>query len=140
MKDGNYSGYMTTMQSGTVGGAIHADWLDAWTPENPHSNVPRWQYGDDFSVSSNRFLTDASYLNFQNLRVAYTLPSAITRKFQVSKLNVYVSCENLWLWSKRQGFDPRTYALGVSTSSSLSGGNTYNAAVRTITGGVTLSF
>ena len=140
VKDGNYSGYMTTMQSGTVGGAIHADWLDAWTPENPHSNVPRWQYGDDFSVSSNRFLTDASYLNFQNLRVAYTLPSAITRKFQVSKLNVYVSCENLWLWSKRQGFDPRTYALGVSTSSSLSGGNTYNAAVRTITGGVTLSF
>lgn len=138
--DNNYSSYMTTPQSSTRGGAIHADMLNAWTPENPNTDVPRWQYGDDFAVSSDRFMTDASYLNFQNLLVGYTLPSSLTQKLCLQKLRFYVSCENIWLWSKRQGFDPRTYALGVSTSKALSGGNTYNAAVRTITGGITVTF
>ena len=138
--DGNYSGYMATPQSSTRGGAIHVDMLNAWTPEQPNAEVPRWQYGDNFSVSSDRFMTDASYLNFQNLNVGYTLPTNLAKKLFMEKLRVYVSCENIWLWSARQGFDPRTYALGVSTSSALSGGNTFNAAVRTITGGITVTF
>ena len=138
--DGNYSSYMATPQSSTRGGAIHADMLNAWTAEAPNAEIPRWQYGDNFSVSSDRFLTDASYLNFQNLNVGYTLPTNLAKKLFLEKLRVYVSCENIWLWSARQGFDPRTYALGLSTSSSLSGGNTYNAAVRTITGGITVTF
>lgn len=138
--DGGYSSYMYTPQASTRGGAIHADMLQCWTPTNTHTSVPRWQFADDFSVSSDRFLTSASYLNFQNLNFGVTLPENLIKKLTLSKLRLYLACENLWLWSKRQGFDPRTYALGVSSSSSLSGGNAYNAAVRTITGGITASF
>lgn len=140
ISDGSYSSYMATPQSTTRGGAIHTDWLKAWTPENPNTDVPRWQFGDDFSTSSDRFLTNASYLNFQNLNLGYSLPSKVADKLFLQKLRVYVSCENVWLWSKRKGFDPRTYALGVDSSHALSGGNAYNAAVRTITGGITATF
>jgi len=142
VQDYNYSSYMATPQSSNRGSAIHTDMLNAWTPENPDSNIPRWQFMDDFSVSSDRFLTNASYLNFQNLNVGYSLPAKIANKLFLQKLRVYVSCENVWLWSKRKGFDPRTYALGTTGSSAheLTGGNAYNAAVRTISGGITVTF
>ncbi len=138
--DGGYSSYMYTPQSTTRGGAIHADMLNCWTPTNTNTNVPRWQFADDFSVTSDRFLTNASYLNFQNLNFGVTLPDNLIKKLTLQKVRVYLACENIWLWSKRQGFDPRTYALGVDTSHALSGGNAYNAAVRTITGGITATF
>ena len=141
VSDGGYSSYMASPKAGSQGGAIHSDMLNAWTPENPNSDIPRWQYADDFnSISSDRFLTDASYLNFQNINFGYTLPNSVSAKLHLQKLRFYLSCENVWLWSKRQGFDPRTYALGVSSSNALSGGNTYNSAVRTISGGFTVTF
>lgn len=138
--DGAYSGYMGTIQSSSRGSAIHADMLNCWTPENTNTDVPRMRFGDDFSVSSDRFLTSASYLNFQNLSAGYSLPRNAIREIGLEKVRIYVSCENVWLWSKRQGFDPRTYALGVDTSHALSGGNAYNAAVRTISGGINVTF
>ncbi|MDE7410921.1 MAG: SusC/RagA family TonB-linked outer membrane protein, partial [Paramuribaculum sp.] len=138
--DGNYQSYMGTVKANTQGGAIHADMLNAWTPENPNSDIPRFMFNDDFTVSSDRFLTSASYLNLQNISLGYTLPTSLVSKLTLQKVRLYLTCENVWLWSARQGFDPRTYALGTDTSHALSGGNAYNAAVRTFTGGVTVTF
>ncbi|MCS3057421.1 hypothetical protein NXV78_25780 [Bacteroides cellulosilyticus] len=55
---------------------FHKDYLKAWSPNNTSSDIPRWQYGDKYTVFSNsdRFLTNASYLNFQSFTVGYTLP------------------------------------------------------------------
>jgi TonB-linked SusC/RagA family outer membrane protein len=118
----------------TAGGAIHADMLKAWTSENTNSNIPRWQYGDSNANGfSNRFLTSASYLSLQNVNIGYTLPAHIAKSLQLQKLRVYVTGDNLWLWSKRQGLDPRQSIAGSSTSS-------YYSPIRTISGGVTLTF
>ncbi len=51
----------------------------------------------------------------------------------LTKLRVYLSCDNVWLWSKRQGIDPRQ-----SISGSIN--NTYYAPIRTISGGLTVNF
>ena len=112
----------------------HKDILNAWTPENTTSNIPRLQYEDqNVNGTSDRFLTDASYLNLQNINFGYTLPSDITRKFRVEKLRIYLSCENVWYWSRRKGFDPR-YSYSGSTSQA-----TYSP-VRTISGGINIQF
>ena len=64
--------------------------LKAWTPENPSSNIPRFQFGDqDQAQTQDRFLTNASYLSLQNLNFGYTLPSNIVRKMYLTKLRVY---------------------------------------------------
>lgn len=48
----------------SVGTNYHKDVLKAWSPENKDSNIPRLQYGDQYTTNvSDRFLTDASYLN-----------------------------------------------------------------------------
>ena len=73
------------------------------------------------------------FLNLQNINVGYTLPQKWTKKFFVEKLRLYVACDNVWYWSKRQGLDPRQSFSGA-TSSQL------YAPVRTISGGINVTF
>lgn len=74
--DSQYQQLMSNNASaGDAGYAVHVDILKSWTPNNTASNIPRYQYGDQYTAaSSNRWLTSASYLNFQSFTVGYTLP------------------------------------------------------------------
>ena len=131
------SGYMQMMATPTntaMGNSLHADILDAWSLSNKGSNIPRYVYNDlQIASTSSRFLTDASYLSLENINFGYTLPANIVKKLYLSKLRVYFAAENVWVWSKRQGFDPRQSFTGGSS-------NSYNAFVRTLSGGFTVTF
>lgn len=132
--DSGYASFMSSPYGTTVGTNYHKDILKAWTPENKGSDIPRLQYGDQYTTSvSDRFLTDASYLNISNINIGYTLPSKITQKFGVQKLRVYLACDNVVYWSKRQGLDPRYSFTGATNFSNYS-------PIRTISGGVTVQF
>lgn len=132
--DSGYASFMSSPYGTTVGTNYHKDILKAWTPENKGSDIPRLQYGDQYTTSvSDRFLTDASYLNISNINVGYTLPSKITQKFGVQKLRVYLACDNVVYWSKRQGLEPRYSFTGATNFSNYS-------PIRTISGGVTVQF
>lgn len=132
--DSGYASFMSSPYGTTVGTNYHKDIFKAWTPENKGSDIPRLQYGDQYTTSvSDRFLTDASYLNISNINVGYTLPSKITQKFGVQKLRVYLACDNVVYWSKRQGLDPRYSFTGATNFSNYS-------PIRTISGGVTVQF
>jgi len=112
----------------------HKDWKKAWTPENTDSDIPRWQYLDQYSTANcDRWITDASYLNFQSFMVGYNVPKKALRYMGLAGLRVYVSGENLAYWSKRQGFDPRQ---GYGGNSSV----TAYPTTRTVLGGVQVSF
>ena len=131
--DSDYAGLMASPTKNSKGTNFHADMLNAWTPEN-HTNIPRLQYGDNYTAaSSDRFLTDASYLSLQNINFGYTLPASLTRRANIEKVRVYLVADNIWMWSKRQGLDPRQSISGTIT-------NSYYAPMRTISGGITLTF
>lgn len=132
--DSGYAQYMSSPTSSSVGGNYHVDLYDAWTPENPTSQTPRFSYDDLYSTAqSDRFLVDASYLNISNINVGYTLPQSFTQKFEVNKFRVYLACDNVAYISRRQGLDPRN---------SFSGATSYYgyAPIRTISGGVSIEF
>lgn len=133
--DSQYQQLMSNNASaGDAGYAVHVDILKSWTPNNTASNIPRYQYGDQYTAaSSNRWLTSASYLNFQSFTVGYTLPKKWLTNLGISNLRVYASGENLIFWSARKGLDPR-YSYGSTASV-----NVYSP-VRTIMGGLQLSF
>lgn len=133
--DSQYSGLMSNIaDAGGAGSAIHKDVLKAWSPNNVSSNIPRMQYGDQYTAAaSNRWLTSASYLNFQSFTVGYTLPKKVLTNLGLSKLRVYATGENLCFWSARKGLDPR---YSYSSSESI---NVYSP-VRTIMGGIQLTF
>lgn len=116
------------------GQAFHADLKNAWTKENPNTNIPRLQYGDQYATSSSsRFLTKASYLSLSNVSLGYSLPANLLSKIHVGKVRIYATADNVWLWSKRQGLDPRQSISGGVTSA-------YYPPIRTISGGIQVTF
>ena len=131
--DSDYAGMMGITGTGR-GKAIHADLLNSWTPENPNSNIPQLIIDDpSATTTSDRFLIGASYLSLQNLNFGYTFPTKLTSKIGVGKLRLYLTATNLWLWSKRQGLDPRQSITGGASTA-------YYSAMRTISGGITVTF
>jgi len=132
--DGSYATFMYSPTSQSTGFNYHKDLLNSWTPENPTSDIPRFQYAETYNnATSTRFLTSASYLNLQNVNFGYTLPAKFTKKFLVSSMRVYVSAENLYYWSARKGFDPRQSFSSSTTATRYS-------PMRTVSGGITLKF
>ena len=132
--DGDYSSAMNSPTASSKGHVIHADILNAWTPENTTSNIPRFQYGDSYTAAtSDRFLTSGSYLSLQNINFGYTLPTRVCRPLGIQKLRLYLAADNVALWTKRQGLDPRQTISGEGTAS-------YYAPIRTVSGGITLTF
>lgn len=129
-----YDETYASLMGSNNGQAIHVDMLNAWSADNTGSNIPRWQFNDDrMNAQSDRWITSASYLTLQNITLGYTLPRSITQKIGINKLRVYCVADNIWTWSKRQGLDPRQSVTGAVSSA-------YYSSVRTISGGVSLTF
>ena len=128
--DGDYASMMGSNMRGTN---IHKDMLNAWTPTN-RTNLPRMEHGTQYTNgSSDRFLTDASYLSLNNINVGYTFPKSWTKKIGVENFRVYCAADNICYWSKRKGLDPRQDIKGGAS-------NAYYSPIRTISGGVRLTF
>ena len=137
--DGTYQALMHT-SSGT-GMAWHKDALKAWTPENPNTNVPRLD--GDVSVGQSAvdcYFISSDYLSVNNVTLGYTFPKKWMDKIKVAGLRLYVAGDNLAVVSARKGVDPR-FSVGLGSMTSNSGLNSGGyAAMRTITGGLTLTF
>lgn len=87
--------------------------LNAWSPTNTSSNIPRLSKNDpnkNFSTASDWYLEDASYLRLKNLSVSYDLSDYLRKwshaKDRNSSLQVYVSGENLFTLTDYSGMDP----------------------------------
>ena len=135
ISDNVYSKLMTPPTSGSDAGYnYHKDIFKSWTKENPNTDIPRWQYGDQYTMAGDRSLTDASYFNFQSVALGYNVPVArLGIDKVVSRIRVYVVGENLGYISARKGFDPRASFSGTSST------NVYSP-VRNISGGIQVTF
>ncbi|WP_300879781.1 TonB-dependent receptor [uncultured Duncaniella sp.] len=131
------TGYQHLMGSGTsgLGNAWHKDILNAWTPDNINTDVPRLATAAQYSYGSytcDRWLTSSNYLSLNNVTVGYNIPEKLLGKLGLSTLRVYFAGENLALWSKRKGLDPRQ---GYTSSENY----TYSP-IRTLSGGLQVTF
>ena len=111
----------------------HKDILNAWTPTNTNTDVPRLDAQDKYASSnSDRWLVSSDYLSINNITIGYTLPAKLTQKFLVSKLRVYATADNVALLTARKGLDPRQSYTSSSTSR--------YTPIRTISGGISVTF
>lgn len=131
------SGYMSMMgnpYAGFTGGNYHVDMLNAWSEDNRDSNIPRAQYNDqNVNATSDRFLIDGSSLSLKSVNLGYSFPSKLIEKIRLSGLRIYLSCDNVYYWSRRKGLDPRNSFTGESSGSSYS-------PMRTISAGINVKF
>lgn len=140
--DYGYRALMGSATSSSERGNLHKDLLNAWSTDNTTSTIPRFQYGDENSASmSDRFLTSNNSLTFKNISLGYTFPRRLVEKLKLTSLRIYCSCDNVYYWTKRKGYDPRTALDGqvrVQDDSDLN--FTYYQPIRTISGGITVKF
>ena len=108
-------------RSENVGSSLSAELIgNTWTPENTDAKFPMVMYGNTYGDGStfgswlytDMALFNASYLNFKNVTLGYTLPGNLLKKYNVSALRLYVSADNLFMITSHSGIDPRMSLVG----------------------------
>lgn len=87
MHEGNNSGFN-----------ISVDQLNAWTPDNPNTGVPKFVNTNDnkSNSTSTRFLYDATYFKLKNVNLSYSLPKSLLKKTGIlSGVRFFVNADNL---------------------------------------------
>ena len=112
--------YANLMISGAYGRAMHTDILKRWQNPGDVTNVPRMDASAaslvNFGAQSDRWLTDASFLNFRTLNIGYNLPVSSVSKIRVQRARFYLSGENLSLSSARRGMNVNQLFTGATSN------------------------
>jgi TonB-linked SusC/RagA family outer membrane protein len=88
------------------------------------------------STSSNSFtlhswaVEDGSFLRVNNISIGYNFPLAVIQKIKIQKLRVYVTANNLALFTKYSGYDPE---VSTRRSTPVTPGVDYSAYPRSRT-------
>ena len=127
--DGTYS---STMNPFYYGETFHRDLLNAWKTPGQVTSVPRVEIGSS-QITSDRFLIDASYFAIKNVTLGYTLPKKACNAIGMKSIRIFVSADNLALFTHMKGMNPTYTTYGAS------GAYTYNPS-RSFVGGLDIKF
>ncbi len=115
-----------------------ASYNDRWTPENPTNTNFRAGGQGPNSFHSTRVLEDGSFLRLKTASLSYSVPPAVIGRAYLTKLNIFISAQNLITWSNYTGMDPEVSVRNPV----LMPGFDYSAypIPRTVTVGLNASF
>ena len=114
---------------------FHRDIANRWQQPGDITDVPRISDNFDANVgsSSTRWLIRTDFIALNNVQLGYSMPSKFIDKIGLDNLNLWVSGDNLFVASQRQGFNPNTSETGNT-------GRRLFAPVSTITLGARVKF
>jgi TonB-linked SusC/RagA family outer membrane protein len=128
--DGAYANLMSNDQIG--GNNWHTDIRNSWKEPGDATDVPKLISNVNTNVNSlsSRFVTSSDYLTLSNAKVGYTLPSKYIERSGLTDVNIWVSGDNLFLLSSRDGFNPATSETGATSTYRYSPLTTLTLGVR----------
>lgn len=65
-----------------------------------------WSTVNPYQVNQDLFLKDASFIKLKTVTLTYQFSPKALQKLAIKNLDVYVSAQNLWMWSPYKGGDP----------------------------------
>ncbi len=85
--------------------------LDAWTPSNTNTHIPRAVNADpnNNARTSDRFIEDGSYMRIKNLTIGYNFSDNLLSGISgnsIKGLKLYVTAQNLLTLTDYYGYDP----------------------------------
>lgn len=127
------SEYMALFDGG-IGQTFHEDYKNTWSQSNKDANLPTVLAlnSKNYYSTSTMGLIKSDYISLQNISVGYTFNKDLVAPIGIKSLRIYALADNVAVWSKRQGYDPRLSYTGVSS-------NQYSP-LRTISGGININF
>ncbi|WP_225586904.1 TonB-dependent receptor [Algoriphagus sp. Y33] len=83
--------------------------VDYWTPENPTNAYPRPNAGT--STGNARYFStlryaDGSFVKVRDITLGYNLPQKLIDNLSISRVRVYATAKNYFVWSDLGGYDP----------------------------------
>lgn len=91
------------------------DVLNAWTPDNTSSDIPRIANRRDLS---SRFVEDGSYVRLKNVSLGYNFPDSLIERIGMQQIRLTVSAQNLFTITKYSGLDPEVNYYADSAGAS----------------------
>ena len=88
---------------------ISTRWRDAWTPQNPDTDMPILYWDNPWDMQQSSFwVKDISFLKLKNLQLGYSLPEKLTSDIGIQKMYVYLNAQNIFsiVDEDFEGYDP----------------------------------
>lgn len=77
--------------------------LDIWTTPGQVTDVQGSQYKVEFS---SKFIEDASFVRFKNVRLGYEFPKSFLTGAGIKAISIFADVNNVYTWTNWTGFDP----------------------------------
>ena len=129
----NDSVYRQMLYNTYIGQAGHIDRYKAWRKPGDVTSIPKIEaHGSARVTLTDDELFDASYFAIKNISAGYTIPSSVLRAAKIESIRVFVSADNIKLFSALKGMDPQY---------NFTGGTGYSyTPTRTVSLGVDINF
>ncbi len=110
-----YNGNRFELEGMDAGRNFLSTTLNAWTPQNTNTDMPRAVLGDPNwnARESTRFLEDGAYLRLKLIQVGYTLPTHVTNSIKMNRIRIYAGAQNILTFTKYTGLDPEVGGFNV---------------------------
>ncbi len=103
---GSIYNYSEFFMAGTYCSNQYRYMLNGWHPyRNPESNFPAAGASGSSMLPSDFMVHDASYLRLKTVKLSYKFDLDKSVKW-IRSVSVGVTADNLWLWTRYNGFDP----------------------------------
>jgi len=120
--------------------------LNYWKGEGTSNTVPRpirtgvhTGYNTGYnSLSSTRYLEDASFFKLQTITLGYNLPTRIVNRIKINALKIFVTAENLLTFSNYSGYDPEASFSSSPSNSNYGVDFGVEPNLRVISGGINI--
>jgi TonB-linked SusC/RagA family outer membrane protein len=90
--------------------------LDRWKRPGMVTYMPRATTTKENLKASTRFVEDGSYLRLKVLTFSYNFAGNLLKKMKITRLQPYLTAQNLWTLTKYKGFDPEVNQYGGSAT------------------------
>ena len=117
-----FQDFLHSTQSRFLTSGLSTILTDAWTPENPNTDVQmifNRQYGDSYSDQNfnSSWLADGSYFRLNLVQLGYTFEPNVVEKIGLKGLRLYFNVNNAFMICSKdfKGYDPESSSKGTST-------------------------
>jgi TonB-linked SusC/RagA family outer membrane protein len=120
----NFTKWFTDFYPSFAGIGKSSRALNAWTPTNQNTIIPRFEDVSNSSTNgelNSYYVEDGSYLRLRSVKIGYNLPSSLVSRLHIDKLRLFVQGTNLFTATDYLGTDPAV--SGVDTNFGVDVGN-----------------
>ncbi len=133
-------------RSGEIDGGLSRELLNnTFTPDRPNAKFPMQFYSGDARYTggstigswayTDMSLFNAGYLNIKNISLGYKFSETLLRRFSIDGLRIYISTDNLAMFTSHSGIDPR-----LSLVNGMEVGADYYLPMSSVNFGIDINF